>query len=124
MKRTILAVLLVLISITALADDLVSVGSVTQSGQTYELFVIPSSIQQTSKNHVKMWTELYEDSSIKFKTRYEYNCSELESKQLYLIVHAPDGHIIMQGDPHNNWIPVSPHSLDYATIKYACANRK
>ncbi len=95
------------------------------------VYVDPTAIRKNG-NNVKMWglSDYKEAQELAFlplyrsiKSQYEFNCKGEQAKELYASYHAKnmgEGKVIFSDNIPENWIPVSPDSLDKELWKFAC----
>jgi hypothetical protein len=128
MRKTILMLLLAIVSSSAMAEW-VKVGGSTDG--TLTVYAIPSSIRKVGSK-AKIWTlgdyKVAKDSGMgnqyrSTKSQEEYDCKEEQGRTLYLAFYSEnmgEGEIIGTHQGAKEWLPIMPESINEALWKTAC----
>ncbi|TDI77997.1 MAG: hypothetical protein E2O81_03680 [Betaproteobacteria bacterium] len=127
MKKLLLALLLAIVSSSAVAEWVYIVENKTTGASYY----INSDIIRKSSNKVKVWelvdlnkaVNSIDKKYISAKLHTEYDCKEEQTRILYSVLYTGNmgkGEIIRSYYTSEKWSPIVPDSVGTPLLKYAC----
>jgi hypothetical protein len=126
-EKTILTLMLVVVSSSAMAEWVKGGGD---AENTFDVYYDPTTIRK-SGNKVKMWVlfdyKVAQKNAgkllLSIKGQSEYECKEEQIRVIYEAQYSKNmgtGQLVSSFSDPNDWIPVMPESIDKEMWKIAC----